>query len=124
MAQCLEFINSIPELQVAGIREQSFADFLIQNPPEPVRKKLQSWGVFDFRSIFSRAIGLNAVFCAPPDDVSVSAEFIRNYFRYADHLFACTERLEPFAVIHALNFQFDLYGSGEFSRILAEQWGE
>ena len=55
---------------------------------------------------------------------TLSDDFLRNYHRFADHLFACTERLEPFALIHAANFQFDLYGSGEFSRILAEQWGE
>ena len=47
-----------------------------------------------------------------------------DYHRFADQLFVCTERLEPFAVIHSANFQFDLYGSGEFSRMLAEQWGE
>lgn len=122
MAQCLEFVSSIPALQVAGIREQSFADFLIQNPPEPVRKKLQSWGVFDFRSIFSRAIGLNAVFCAPPDEVAVSAEFIRNYFRYADHLFACRQQMQPFTELTTANFQFEIYASGEYSRMLERAW--
>ncbi|MEO7650208.1 MAG: hypothetical protein ABIZ80_07050 [Bryobacteraceae bacterium] len=122
MAQCLEFANGIQELQLAGLREQSFADFLIQNPPEPVRKKLQSWGVFDFPSIFSRAIGLNTVFCAPPDEISVSPEFIRNYFRYADHLFACRQQMQPFTELTTANFHFEIYASGEYSRMLERAW--
>src|SRR5689334_5852492 len=78
ISQCLDFIGSIPELKGAGIREQSLAEFLVQNPPEPVRAKLRGWGVFDYKSIFSRAIGLNSLFAQPPDETMVSTEFIRN----------------------------------------------
>src|SRR5688572_16893147 len=83
IAHCLDFVGSIPELKGTGICEQSFAEFLVQNPPEAVKLKLRGWGVFDYKSIFSRAIGLNAVFCEPPDESHISSEFIRNYFRYA-----------------------------------------
>jgi hypothetical protein len=124
MAQCLDFVSSIPELQGAGICEQSFAEFLVQNPPEPVRAKLRGWGVFDYKSIFSRAIGLNAVFCAPPDENLVSPEFIRNYFRYADHMFACRQQMQSFTEVTVENFYFDIYASGEYSRILEKSWGE
>ena len=124
VAQCLDFVSSIPELQGAGICEQSFAEFLVQNPPEPVRAKLRGWGVFDYKSIFSRAIGLNAVFCAPPDESQVSADFIRNYFRYADHMFACRQQMQAFTEVSVENFHFDIYASGEYSRILEKSWGE
>jgi len=124
IAQCLDFVSSVPELKGAGICEQSFAEFLVQNPPEPVRAKLRGWGVFDYKSIFSRAIGLNAVFSAPPDENMVSSDFIRNYFRYADHMFACRQQMQAFTEVTIDNFYFDIYASGEYSRILEKAWGE
>jgi hypothetical protein len=124
IAQCLDFISSIPELKGAGICEQSFAELLVHNPPEPVRAKLRGWGVFDYKSIFSRAIGLNAVFCAPPEESMVSSDFIRNYFRYADHMFACRQQMQAFTEVTVDNFYFDIYASGEYSRILEKSWGE
>src|SRR5580704_4183957 len=87
IAHSMDFVNGIAGLKGSGIREQSFAEFLVQNPPEAVRTKLRGWGVFDYKSIFSRAIGLNVVFSDPPTEDTVSPEFIRNYFRYADHMF-------------------------------------
>ena len=124
IAQCLDFIGSIPELKNAGIREQSLAEFLVQNPPEPVRTKLRGWGVFDYKSIFSRAIGLNSVFSQPPDESTVSNEFIRNYFRYADHMFACRQQMQSFTEVTTQNFVFQIYSSGEYSRLLEKSWAE
>jgi hypothetical protein len=124
IAHCLDFIGSIPDLKDAGIREQSFADFLVQSPPEAVRAKLRGWGVFDYKSIFSRAIGLNAIFCQPPDQTQVSVEFIRNYFRYADHLFACRQQMQAFTEVTMENFHFEIYASGEYSRLLEKAWEE
>jgi len=124
IGQCLDFIASIPELREAGIREQSLAQFLVQSPPEQVRAKLRGWGVFDYKSIFSRAIGLNTVFSEPPDERTVSTEFIRNYFRYADHMFACRQQVQVFTELSAGNFSFQIYASGEYSRLLEKSWGE
>jgi hypothetical protein len=89
-----------------------------------VRAKLRGWGVFDYKSIFSRAIGLNAVFCAPPDENLVSSEFVRNYFRYADHMFACRQQMQAFTEVTVENFTFEIYASGEYSRLLEKAWGE
>jgi hypothetical protein len=124
IAHCLDFVSSIPELKDAGIREQSFAEFLVQSPPEKVRTKLRGWGVFDYKSIFSRAIGLNSVFCEPPDESQVSIEFIRNYFRFADHMFACRQQIQAFKEISIENFHFEIYASGEYSRLLEKSWEE
>jgi hypothetical protein len=124
MAHCLDFVSSIPELKDLGIREQSFAEFLVQSPPENVRTKLRGWGVFDYKSIFSRAIGLNAVFCEPPDESQVSVEFIRNYFRYADHMFACRQQIQAFTEITVEKFHFEIFASGEYSRMLEKSWEE
>jgi len=124
ISHCLDFVGGIGELKDLGIREQSFAEFLVQNPPEKVRAKLRGWGVFDYKSIFSRAIGLNAVFCEPPDENQVSVEFIRNYFRYADHMFACRQQVQAFTEISVDNFDFEIYASGEYSRLLEKSWAE
>jgi len=124
VAQCLDFVNNVNELKTVGIRDQSFAEFLVQNPPEKVRAKLRGWGVFDYKSIFSRAIGLNAVFTDPPDEASVTTEFIKNYFRYADHMFACRQQMQAFTEISVANFDFDIYASGEYSRLLEKSWTE
>ena len=120
--QCMDFVGNVPVLQTAGIREQSFAEFLVQSPPEPVRAKLRAWGVFDYKSIFSRAIGLNVVFSEPPDEDTVTAEFIRNYFRYADHLFNCRQQMQAFTEVTVENFTFEIYASGEYSRMLEKSW--
>jgi hypothetical protein len=124
ISQCLDFVGSVPEIKNAGIREQSLAEFLVQNPPESVRVKLRGWGVFDYKSIFSRAIGLNGVFCDPPDERTVSADFIRNYFRYADHMYACRQQIQSFTEVTTENFVFQIYASGEYSRLLEKSWGE
>jgi hypothetical protein len=121
---CMDFVGGIPELKSSGIRDQSFAEFLVQNPPEPVRAKLRGWGVFDYKSIFSRAMGLNVVFSDPPDEDTVSAEFIRNYFRYADHMFTCRQQMQSFTEITVDNFIFDIYASGEYSRMLEKAWNK
>jgi hypothetical protein len=124
IAQSMDFVNSVEALKNSGVREQSFAEFLVQNPPEAVRAKLRAWGVFDYKSIFSRAIGLNVVFSEPPNEDTVSAEFIRNYFRYADHMFTCRQQMQVFTEISVENFTFDIYASGEYSRMLEKSWSK
>ncbi len=124
VTHCLDFVGGIAELKDSGIRDQSFAEFLVQNPPETVRAKLRGWGVFDYKSIFSRAIGLNAVFSEPPDEDAVSAEFIRNYFRYADHMFTCRQQMQAFTEVTVDNFHFEIYASGEYSRLLEKAWAK
>ena len=70
--QCLECVARDPDLhqnevRQKGIRYQSFAALLVNQTPETVQKKLRRWGVADYRSIYTRALGLNAVFAGPPD---------------------------------------------------------
>ncbi len=121
--QCLEWVERIPELHEADIHRQSFAGMLTSNPPDAVKEKLIRWGVSDYMSIFSRAIGLNAMFTEPPAFTSLSEELLRNYHRYADSLFQCYQQSQPHGVIACRNFPFDLYASSEYSRLLESEWG-
>jgi len=123
IGQCMESAARIPELEYAQIREQSFAGFLVSQPPVPVKDKLVGWGVADYPAIFSRALGLNAVFAEPPFLENLEEEFLRNYHRYADALFRCYMESQPHASIGEANFRFELYASGEYSRMLETEWG-
>ena len=120
--QCVDFASR--ETSLSSLARQSFAGLLIENPPSRVREKLIHWGVVDFRAIFSRALGLHAVFAAPPDAAELNPNFIRNYFRYADQLYECRRSLSGFPRISSEEFDFDLWASGEYSRMLERQWAE
>lgn len=119
--QCLEWIASEPNLVNRDIRRQSFAG-LLTSPPENVKQKLTRWGVADYAAIFSRAIGLNAMFAQPPAFDILEAEFLRNYHRYADALYGCYMESEPHCTVVSRNFGFELYASGEYSRLLESEW--
>jgi len=120
--QCVEWGQRVPELSGAEIRPQSFAALLTADPPEAVKEKLVRWGVVDYVSIFTRALGLNAMFIQPPVFDSLAEEFLRNYHRYADFLYQCYMESEPYRTVAPANFHFDLYASGEYSRMLESKW--
>jgi hypothetical protein len=122
--QCLEMVARSPELCDSGIKYQSFAAYLVMNTPEPVIAKLKKWGVADYKSIFSRALGLSAMLAAVPERTALTDEFIRNYYRYADQLFQIRQGEALFADIYSLGFDFEIYASGEYSRMLEREWAE
>jgi hypothetical protein len=121
--QCEEFIGHTPALRDAQIHAQSFAALLTKDPPPAVKSKLVDWGVADYASVFSRGIGLHALFTEPPPSDLLSPEFVCSYHRYADALFRCYVESQPHRAIACSNFHFDLYASGEYSRMLEEEWG-
>ncbi len=120
--QCIELVERDESLRSSGIRFQSFTTMLIEDPPENVREKLRGWGVADYKAIFSRSLGLNSIFHEVPEREMLNGEFIRNYYRYADHMFACSQQLSPFTEIRSRNFHFDLFASGEYTRLLEREW--
>jgi len=122
--QCMDFIARQPELRDSGIRPQSFAAQLVQNPPAEVEAKLKKWQVGDFRSIFTRALGLNAVLADVPPREMLTDDFIRNYYRFADQIFQCLQTQGSFANLSDFPLEFDIFASGEYSRMLERQWGE
>ena len=120
--QCLEVVLREPDLRESEIEAQSFASLLIDQAPPAFREKLGAWGVQDYRAIFSRAIGLNSVFLDVPQLDQLAFEFIRNYHYYADQLFACWKNARTYSRLRAEDFEFDLYASGEYSRMLEREW--
>jgi hypothetical protein len=122
IAQCLEWVEREPLLRATDLTGQSFAALLTANPPEAVRQKLLQWGVADYSSIFSRAIGLNAMFAEPPHFDRLAEGFLRSYHRYADALYQCYMDSQAHRTISNRNFRFDLYASGEYSQLLESEW--
>ena len=120
--QCLDFCASNTELQPAGYKFQSFAAFLVESPPSRVVSKLKQWGVADYKAIFQRAIGLNCVLAEAPSRELLSSEFVRHYYRYADHMYLCRQHGTIFPEIPANQFDFDLFASGEYTRLLEKEW--
>jgi hypothetical protein len=122
--QCMELVPRDEELRDAGIRRESFAAMLIEDPPENMRRKLEVWGVVDHKAIFRRALGLNVIFASLPAQGSLTDEFIRYHHRYADQLFQYQQQSTQFTDIKSANFQFELYASGEYARLLEREWEE
>jgi hypothetical protein len=120
--QCMDSIRRSEGQVPAGIQPQSFSSLLIQHTPESVSEKLKKWSVNDFKSIFSRGLGLNALFAEIPQQNTLSEEFVRNYFRYADQMFFAWQSHSVYTQLNATQFKFDLYSSGEYSRLLEQSW--
>jgi hypothetical protein len=122
--QCLEFVERNQDRLPRAICYQSFADLLIQNAPQAVQAKLRKWGVGDFQAIFSRALGLHFLFAEAPPRNILSNDFVRNYFRYADQVFTTRQGECVFASLTSKDFTFELYSSGEYTRMLERSFGE
>ena len=122
--QCMELVERSQELCAAGIKPQSFAAYLVNHAPDAVQIKLKKWGVSDYKSIFARALGLSAIFSEVPDRGVLTDEFVRHYYRYADQLFQIRQGETPFTDISHLEFEFEIYASGEYSRMLEREWAE
>jgi hypothetical protein len=119
--QCVEHMNAAPGAD-PRIVEQSFAALVVEEPPDAVKRKLEAWGVTDRRAVFSRAIGIYSLFNEPPPAEMLSPTFLRNYHRFADHAFICFQHLKPFAPLDPRQFQFEIYASEEYARMLSDQW--
>lgn len=120
--QCQDFVEMNPELRERGYKYQSFAALLVDATPARVVAKLKQWGVADYRAIFQRAMGLNSLLAEAPSREILSNEFVKNYYRYADNLFLCRQHSTTFEDLPLGQFDFELFASGEYARMLERQW--
>jgi hypothetical protein len=121
LRQCVEY-SGARQGGDARIVEQSFAALVVEEPPDAVKRKLEAWGVTDRRAVFSRAIGIHSLFNDPPAAETLSPIFLRNYHRFADHAFICFQHLKAFMPLDPKRFQFEIYASEEYARLLSDQW--
>lgn len=120
LGQCVDVASRDAEL--ACMTEGDFIAVLLFAPPTSVLRKLRSWGIRNFQIIFSRAIGLNAVFPHPPSDRDLSEAFLRSFHRYADALYDSRLKAEDLAPGYEDKFAFEIYASAEYSSYLEKTW--
>jgi hypothetical protein len=120
ISQCAESVER--NGSSSGIRPESFAALLIEQAPPQVGKKLQDWGVQQYESIFARALGLHAIFTALPERFCLSPDFLRYYYRFADDMYSCRQKLFQFTRLNAAEYEFQVYASGEYTRMLEQEW--
>ena len=108
----------------AASRPRASPAYWSKIPPSPSATRLKKWGVADYKAIFSRAIGLNAVFAEAPRPRSPHHDFIRNYYRFADTMYMLWQKTTDAMEIDCRSFEFDLYASGEYSRMLERECGK
>ncbi len=123
VTQCVEFAERCSEFQQTPVRPESFMALLVEDTPPEVREKLRIWGVHEYNTIFARALGLHVVFEALPPRGALAPDFVRHYHYFADGLFACRQQLFRFPRIPASSCEFQLYASGEYARMLEQDWG-
>jgi hypothetical protein len=123
ISQCLDFSVAHDELSGPRVNYQAFAAFLTENPPAPVKEKLLKWGVFDFRRVFARALGLNSVFSEFPSVGMITEEFVREYYSYSDTIFTCRQRLQSYLPLDPRKHHFEIYTSAEYMKILEQDFG-
>ena len=119
LTQCVDFAQRSGH---EPLSEQSFAALVVEKPPAAVREKLERWGVTDRRAVFSRAIGVYTLFSSPPPIETLSPTLLKNYHRFADHAFICFQHLRPFKELDSKRFDFEIYASEEYARMLSDQW--
>ena len=122
LEQCTEVIDREERLKDAGLSRSSFASLLVSQPPGHVHEKLRGWGVADYKSLFARALGFSAVFARAPEADVAQVGFLLDYHRYADAFFRCWSEAQAGRTATPDDFTFELYASGEYSRILERQW--
>jgi len=59
-----------------------------------------------------------------PERRSLSDEFVRNYYRYADQLFLSRQNQVTYSGVEELGFEFEIFASGEYSKMLEREWAE
>jgi hypothetical protein len=122
MEQCVEVTEARPEFAEMGLGQEAFAHLLVEEAPIHVHKKLEGWGVLDYRSLFRRAIGLHRVFEEVPPAQCLTSDFLKRYHRHADRWFEAWLLNRPLPPVDWWEFSFDLYASGEYALMLERAW--
>ncbi len=119
--QCLDQMERSGNVGLR-VNAQCFSALVVDTPPLAVSRKLEGWGVSDRRAVFSRAIGIRCLFEEPPDIGTLSPMFLENYHRFADYAYVCFQQMKAYQPIDGTAFDFQIYASEEYSRILSDQW--
>ncbi len=121
--QCLDQMMRSGDIGIR-INAQCFSALLVDSPPSSVKAKLEAWGVSDRRAVFSRAIGIRCLFEEPPEITTLAPMFLENYHRFADYSYICFQQMKAYHSVEGNEYDFQIYASEEYSRMLADEWQE
>jgi hypothetical protein len=62
------------------------------------------------------------VLAAVPERESLSDSFLQHHHCYADAMFKCRQRAVSFTAISRSEFHFEIYASGEYTKLLENEW--
>ncbi len=123
--QCMERWSALRNSAAAGIKYQSFAAYLVNHAPEAVQSQAEKMGRVRLQvDLFPRAGSERRFLGGSGSRDVLTDEFIRHYYRYADQLFQIRQGETAFTDIGHLEFEFEIYASGEYSRMLEREWAE
>lgn len=124
MDQCAESASAQERFFGRRMQPETFALFVVQQMPDAIRLKLESWGVLDFSALFRRSIGLHTVFMNLPAAADLSPDFLRRYHRHLDTWYEYRMRERIYDKAESGEFAFELYASGEYTKMLEKSWGD
>ena len=119
---CREFLSQNPDPSAQAISESNLIALLLLSTPDAVRSKLTAWGVQNFESVFSRALGLSYIFCHAPDPETLAVNFIENFREYADLLYRFRADAPGPGVPVNVRLEFDLFASKEYLASFEKDW--
>jgi hypothetical protein len=115
LEHCVEIASE--DGRLPRVTETTFINLLLLAAPSQVAKKLRDWTIDNYQVIFARALGLNSVYSQAPSANVIGKSLLLDLYRYADALFDCRMKVNPDPEWHGHEFRFELYASGEYSRL-------
>jgi hypothetical protein len=67
-------------------------------------------------------LALFTQFRDPPERTLLQDDYLRHYYRFADYAFSCWRDISKPVMLPQEQFPFTLYASGEYTKMLEEQW--
>jgi len=96
---------------------------LLEDPPVAVLEKLRKWGVHEYKCIFTRAFGLQALFETLPARECLAPNSCGTTTASPTRCSLASSSCSPFHRLCSSDYEFDLYASGEYAKMLEAEWG-
>ncbi len=122
LAHSLEFLGQSSEPAAHAISEADLIRLLLFETPEPVKVKLAAWGIKNFESVFTPALGLSQIFSHPPEPWTLSTRFVERFREYAGLLYRIRADSQEPETAAKVKLSFDMYSSKEYIALFEKDW--
>jgi len=122
LAHCLEFLGQSSEATAHAISEADLIRLLLFETPEPVQVKLTAWGIKNFESVFTPALGLSQIFSHPPEPWTLAPRFVERFREYAGLLYRIRVESQEPKTTAMVKLSFEMYSSKEYIAMFEKDW--